>query len=226
MRSVTFSRGFQGQLFQSTLLKVPGFWEVEMELQGQKIPIYLDSSKSYLVSGSVIRLKDKKNITEERRRQLNPVDLSKIPTDDALPLGNPEAENKIVVFTDPHCSYCSKLHKVMKQAVEERSDLLFQIKLLPLKQSSQALSKTIACSQSMEQLEAAYEGKPVPEEACEKDIIEQNEALARSLGIRGTPTLVLPNGQVVSGYRSLTDLLELIDQAIENKKSRNVSFEG
>ncbi|NOR49753.1 MAG: thioredoxin fold domain-containing protein [Desulfuromonadales bacterium] len=29
----------------------------------------------------------------------------------------PSAKNKIIVFADPHCPYCKKLHEVLKQAV-------------------------------------------------------------------------------------------------------------
>ena len=47
----------------------------------------------------------------------------------------------------------------MKEAVEKRSDLLFQIKLFPVKQSSLKVAKTIVCSKSMEQLETPFEKK-------------------------------------------------------------------
>jgi thiol:disulfide interchange protein DsbC len=208
--------GFQGELLSVEQAEMPGFWEIGMKVNNQNVPIYLDYSKSYMVSGNIIRLKDRKNLTEESYRKLNPVDLSRVPTDDALLLGNPEAEKKIIVFTDPHCPYCVKLHEVMKEAVAKRSDLLFQIKLMPLKASSKKVSETIACTKSMEQLEAAFAKQEVPEVSCENKTIEQNLAIAQSLGIRGTPALILPNGQVAPGYKPLDALLKLIDQAVES----------
>lgn len=214
-------KGFQGDVASVGFADVPGLWEIEMKVQGKNVPLYLDFSKSYLVSGNIIRLKDRKNLTEERYRQLNPVDLSRIPTSDVLLLGNPAAENKIIVFTDPHCPYCSKLHKELQQAVEKRSDLLFQIKLMPIKPSSRKISETIVCNNSMEQLEAAFAGKAIPDTDCETGVIEQNLALARSLGIRSTPTLVLPNGQIAPGYKALTVLLDLIDQNLVAQKNQS-----
>ncbi len=208
--------GFQGELLSVEQAAIPGFWEIGMKVKNQNVPLYLDYSKSYLVSGNIIRLKDKKNLTEESYRKLNPVDLSRIPTDDALLLGNPEAAKKIIVFTDPHCPYCVKLHEVMKEAVEKRSDLLFQIKLMPIKPSSKKVAETIACNGSMEQLEAAFAKKEIPEASCESKVIEQNLAVAKSLGIRSTPTLILPNGQIAPGYKPLEALLAIIDQAVES----------
>lgn len=209
--------GLQGDVLSVQQAAVPGFWEIGLKTQNQNIPLYLDYSKNYLFSGSLIRIQDKKNLTEESYRKLNPVDLSKIPTEDALLLGNPEAKNKIIVFTDPHCPYCVKLHEVMKAAVEKRSDLLFQIKLMPLKPSSKKIAATVVCTKSLEQLEAAFAKQEIPEVSCESTAIEQTLAVGQSLGISGTPALVLPNGQIVPGYKPLDELLELIDQALVNQ---------
>ncbi len=212
-------KGLQGEVVSTDFAEVPGLWQIGMKVQDKVLPVYMDFSKSYLISGNIIRLHDRKNLTEVRYRQLNPVDVASIPTDDALLLGNPMAENKIIVFTDPHCPYCKNLHEVLKQAVEKRSDLLFQIKLMPIKESSKGVAKTIVCNKSMEQLEAAFEKKPLPEAECETDVIGQTLAMAQSLGIRSTPTLILPNGQIAPGYKSLEALLELIDQSKIDGKS-------
>lgn len=211
-------QGIQGEIVSVDFAEVPGLWEIEMKVQEKKVPLYLDFSKSYLISGNVIRLNDKTNLTEERYRELNKVDLSHIPIDDALLLGNPEAPNRIIVFTDPHCPYCVKLHEVMKTAVANRSDLLFLIKLMPIKQSSKAIAESIVCSQSLEQLEAAFAKQEIPVTRCENKIIEQNLAIAKALGIRSTPTLILPNGQIAPGYKPLSALLELIDKSITKQK--------
>ena len=205
-------KNMQGEVVSTEFAEVPGLWKLGVQIQDKVLPAYLDFSKSYLISGNVIRLNDGKNLTEETYRKANPVDVSSIPVEDALLLGNPDAKNKIVVFTDPHCPYCKKLHAVLNEAVEKRSDLLFQIKLMPVKQSSLEVSKTIVCNQSMEQLEAAFEKKDLPKAECDSSAIDQTRAIAQSLGITSTPTLVLPNGQIAPGYKKLDRLLALIDQ--------------
>lgn len=211
-------QGIQGEVVSVNPSEVPGLFRVAMKMQGKIIPIYLDASGSYLFTGNVIRIKDRKNITEAHFQKLNPIDTSTIPLDDALILGNSEASQRILVFTDPHCPYCTKLHNVLHEAIKANSELVFYIKLIPFKQSSKKITQTILCNKSMEQLEMAFSGQALPEPTCESNIVEENLALAQALNIRGTPAMILPNGQISSGYRSLEDLLKLVaENQVESK---------
>lgn len=202
----------QGEVVAVSPSEVPGLYLVTVKMQGKNIPLYLDASATYMFSGNVIDLKNRRNLTEDLFRKLNPADVSAIPLDDALTLGDPQAQQQIIVFTDPHCPYCSQLHKVLYQALDADPNLVFQIVLLPMQQSSQRASQTIICNQSMEQLEEAFAGKPLPEATCDSDALQKNRALAQSLQITATPTLILPNGQIFAGYRALDDLLNLINE--------------
>jgi protein-disulfide isomerase len=82
---------------------VKGLWEIALEAQGQKGLVYLDSSKNYVISGSILNIKTKANITQERFSELTKinVDASQIPLDDALVLGEKDAKNRVIVFDDP-----------------------------------------------------------------------------------------------------------------------------
>ena len=211
-------KGIQGEVLTVTPAEMPGLYLVTMKMQGKTVPIYMDSTGSYLFTGNIIRLKDRKNLTEAHYQRLNPVDISTIPLDDALILGGPQATQHIIVFTDPHCPYCSKLHKVLEEAVKQTPDLAFYNKLIPLKPSSKQATKTILCNKSLEQLEQAFAGKSLPEPNCETDVAEKNLKLAQQLGIHGTPTLILPNGQVAPGYKPLDELLKLIEANKSVKK--------
>ena len=73
-------------------------------------------------------------------------------------------------------------------------------------------SKSIVCSKSMEFLEASFAGKPVPPASCDASVVDQTLALVGDLGIRSTPTLVLPDGLVVPGYKKAEALLLLIGE--------------
>jgi len=81
--------------------KIQGLWEIALEAKGQKGVIYLDSSRNFAVFGSVLDLKTKTNLTQERTSELNKVDVSTIPLDDALILGDKDAKYRIIVFDDP-----------------------------------------------------------------------------------------------------------------------------
>jgi thiol:disulfide interchange protein DsbC len=80
---------------------VKGMWEVDVEAGGKKGLVYIDFSKKYLISGSIISIKEKANLTQDRFALISKVDVSQIPLDDALVMGEKDAKYKVVVFDDP-----------------------------------------------------------------------------------------------------------------------------
>ena len=80
---------------------VKGFWEVYLESRGQKGIVYVDFPKKHFFSGALISLGGKKNLTQERLIELNKIDVSQIPLDDALVMGDQKARIRVIVFTDP-----------------------------------------------------------------------------------------------------------------------------
>jgi thiol:disulfide interchange protein DsbC len=80
---------------------VEGLWEVDIEAGGKKGLVYVDAAKKYLLSGSIIDIKEKKDLTQERISEISKVDVSQIPLDDALVMGDKEAKYRVIVFDDP-----------------------------------------------------------------------------------------------------------------------------
>jgi len=78
-----------------------GFWEIFLESGAKKNIIYLDFAKKHFFAGSLYSLKDRKNLTQERFSDLNKVDVSQIPLDDALVMGEKTAKYRAIVFDDP-----------------------------------------------------------------------------------------------------------------------------
>ncbi len=203
----------EGEVVGVSAAEVPGLWRVDMKMNNKTWPLYLDYSKSYLISGNVIQLSSRQNLTENHYRELNPVNISAVPLDDALLLGDPQAKTKVIVFTDPHCPYCSKLHQELKKALEVRPDIAWLIKLMPIKKGSREAAETILCEKSLDLLDAAFAGRQLPPPpACDTTDIDQTLQLAANLGLSSTPTLVMPNGRILPGYKELEHLLRLVDE--------------
>jgi len=80
---------------------VKGLWEVVFEVRGQKGIVYIGFSKELLVDGHIVNLKAKTSLTAERLSNLNRIDISMIPLDEALLMGDANAPKKVIVFTDP-----------------------------------------------------------------------------------------------------------------------------
>ena len=207
--------------------ELPGFWTVDAEKSGQKFPIFVDFSKKYILAGSVIKIATGEDLTQQRITKLNngktptapqsvaakKVDIKSIPLDDAILLGRADAKSKVIVFTDPECPYCKKLHVELQEVVRADANIAFLIKLMPLKMHPNAygISKTILCSANpLAVLEASFSGAPIASSACPTTKVDETLATAQRLGIASTPTLILPDGTLLPGYKKAADLLKIL----------------
>jgi thiol:disulfide interchange protein DsbC len=192
-----------------------GLWEVSIVNKGKPGLFYVDFSKNYIVSGSIVEVKTGKNKTAERVTKLQEsrrVDFSKIPLSQALVMGDAASPQKVVVFTDPECPYCGTLHQEMEKVVKDRKDIAFYIILFPLNFHKDAYwkSQSIMCSRSLKMLEDSFAKKEIPRPQCDTKEIDANIKLAGALGITGTPTLVLPDGRIHTGTMPADKLIEFI----------------
>ncbi len=200
---------------------VKGLWEVYLQSGNAKGIIYIDYSKKNFFSGAIVDIKAKKNLTQERAMELNKIDVSKIPLDDAIVMGDKNAQYKVIVFDDPDCPYCKKLHEEIKKVLAKRKDIAFMIKFFPLPmhgEDAYRKSKIMICEKSAKLLDDNFEGKPIPQQECKtkaleddaKKILENNSKLASEFGITGTPALIMPDGRLIPGYRPADELIEMI----------------
>jgi thiol:disulfide interchange protein DsbC len=192
---------------------LPGVWEVDVARDGRIYPLYLDYSLKYLFNGQFIRLSDMANLTGQRHTDLNRVDVASIPVQDAIRIGNPSANKKVIVLTDPTCPYCVKLHGEIKKAAAKDADVAFLVMPYPRNRNDKATygkCLAVVCSKSEKLLDDAYAGKELPAPSCKSGAVDETMKLADRLKIQGTPTMILPDGRLISGYMEADALLALI----------------
>ena len=80
---------------------IKGLWEVDVEGGGKRGVAYVDYSKKYVISGGIIDIKGRRNLTQERLTEINRINVAQIPLSDAFILGDRNAKHKIIVFDDP-----------------------------------------------------------------------------------------------------------------------------
>lgn len=186
---------------------VKGLWQIEVDAgEGKKGALMLDYAKKHFIVLSQLIPIDA--IGKPRK-----TDFSKLPLKDAIVLGAKNAKKKVVVFTDPDCPYCKKLHEEMKQAIEKRKDIAFYLILYPLPMHKDAYKKSqaVLCEKSVVLLDDAFSGKTVPEPKCGNEQVERNLKLAKDLDINGTPTIIREDGTMISAYLPADKLIEWID---------------
>lgn len=195
---------------------IKGFCEVVFENMGRMVIFYLDVDKKYFIFGSLVEVANMLNKTQESIKRIQDkkrIDTAKIPLSDALILGESGASKKVIVFTDPDCSFCGQLHRTMKQIIAKRKDIAFYIKFFPLPMHKDAYgkAKSIVCNKSLKMLEDNFEKKEIAKTECTTQEIDNSMKLAASLGISGTPALILPDGRLREGAMPEAELIDLID---------------
>jgi thiol:disulfide interchange protein DsbC len=196
---------------------IKGLWEVGIENKGARGLMYIGFSKKYIVGGPIFEIETASNKSQESLQRTENeipkyVDASSIPLNNALLMGQKDARYKVVVFTDPDCPFCGKLHEELKKVIAENKEIAFYLKLMPLAMHPDARwkSQSILCKKSLQLLEDNFGKRPIPKPECDTKDVDENTKLAEALGITGTPTLVMPDGQVVIGAkdaRAITDLV-------------------
>jgi thiol:disulfide interchange protein DsbC len=193
-----------------------GICEVAIEIGGQTNIFYFDIAKTHLFFGNLVEMKTMTNRTAQSVAEIQDkkrIDISKISLTAAIVLGDLKAEKKVIIFTDPDCPYCSSLHNVMKQIIATRKDIAFYIKMYPLEFHKDAYwkSKSIVCNNSLQLLQDCFDKKEIAKTDCKTEEVDNNIKLAKSLGITGTPTIILPDGRLRIGAMPEAELIKLID---------------
>lgn len=196
---------------------VKGLYEVTIENNGQLGVAYVDYSKKYVMSGPIFSVETRKPVNAEQAPATSQrkIDIAVIPVKNSILLGNPDGKKRLFVFTDPDCPFCSKLHHELIKLIYMEPDLAIYVKMFPLKMHPQAYDKArviLGAADPVYMLNKAFAGEQLPGPGA-KDLKEPVDAtikLAESLGITGTPTLVLPDGRIVSGFREADRIKRLL----------------
>jgi len=194
---------------------VNGLWEVDVEKGGKRWPLYVDFSKKHLIAGQIVQLSTKKNLTGGRVLSMNRIDVSKIPLAGAIVVGKPDAKRRIVVFDDPDCPHCAKLHETAKGIVAKHPDIAFFVRPFPRNGDRPTREKalSIVCAGTVKALEDAFAGKALPKGKCGTRAVDETIRAAERFNIRSTPTMILPDGRVVPGALEADAILSLLSDS-------------
>lgn len=204
--------------------EVAGLWVVDVVQGGRKFPIYMDATGQYVISGRIIRLRDGKNLTEARFERLNAVDVASVPLDNSIVIGNPRAKHRIIVFADPDCPYCARMHAEEKKLVAEDKDVAFFVKVYARNGNPRTIAKvrSILCAKkgALKRLDDAFAGVPLPPAGCPTTAPEETARLAATLHVAATPTMILPDGRMISGYRNAQAIRQLLAESASSVRAK------
>jgi len=188
-----------------SLSPIKGLFEVAM---GKNLA-YVDATARYALFGNVFDLQGNRDLTADRRAELDRVDVDALPRQLAHRVVKGNGQRVLFSFADPQCGYC----KVLEQTLQQLGDATVYTFVMPLLgPESRRLARAIACAADPAATWSALmlQGlkptpSPAPEPGCE-DKVDAVEKLAASLGVSGTPTLISSDGRKQAGALTLEQL--------------------
>jgi thiol:disulfide interchange protein DsbC len=176
------------------------------EVRSGRTVLYMDESGRYVLVGELYDFTGRKNLTAERLLNLAAVTFDELPLEHAVRLGPANGSRRMAVFDDVDCPFCRRFHKeVVPRLIEDGVGVyVFLHPLTNLHPQAEAKSRAVWCSEDRAgALEAALSDRlPVGQAPrCETPLAKIQE-LATTLGVTGTPTLILDNGQRIDGFAS------------------------
>ena len=178
---------------------VKGFYQVGVD--GGDI-VYVSADGRYLLSGTLIDLVSLENLTERVLAGQRVKTLSGV-REDSMIIFEPEGTMKhtLTTFTDIDCPYCRKMHREM--ALLNSMGIRVRYMWFPRAgvgslSYEKAVSVWCADDQQIEMTKA--KSGAVPEIRICENPVRDHMALARRLGLRGTPYTVTDTGRAISGY--------------------------
>ena len=182
------------QIDEISKTPMPGLYEVRV---GNEL-LYTDAEGNYLIQGSLLDTRNKKNITDERIEKLTAVDFKDLPLKSAFTVVRGNGKRQMAVFEDPNCGYCKRFEKDM-QKIDNVTVHMFLIPILGA--DSEEKSRNIWCAKDKVKVWNDWMHNNITPKAasCNTDALTTNLEFAKKYRITGTPTIVFADGTRVPG---------------------------
>lgn len=194
-----------------------GLYEVRVGTEEGIRIVYTDERADHIFVGNIFDNRTQTDLTEARMRKLNAIRFADLPLAQAFKLVRGKGTRQLAYFSDPRCPYCKKFD----QEIVKMDDVTVHVFLFPIiAPDSPQLSRAVWCSPDRAKawLDLMLNNVvPTASGNCPNPI-DQNLVLGKKLRVNGTPTLILADGQRMSGWRPAPQLSKLLDEAQANKQ--------
>lgn len=177
---------------------VPGLWELA---RGSDV-VYVTADGKYALAGDLYEVDTDTNVSERRRRDVRLGLLASVPESQMVVFSPKDPKYTVTVFTDIDCAYCRKLHS----EIAKYNELGIRVRYLFYPRSgpnTESWDKAVAvwCSQNRnDTLTRAKRGEQIKLAKCGATPVDHDYELGQEIGLRGTPAILLANGDMLPGY--------------------------
>ena len=162
---------------------------------------YMTGNGDYLIRGDFFDLKTRKNLTDEHASKVRQSAMSELGDEKMIVYTPEETKHTVTIFTDIDCPYCRKLHHEM--ADYNAAGIKVRYLLYPragVGSPSYDKAVSVWCADDRNAaMDTAKNMQPVEPKSCDNPV-KDHLALGEVFGVRGTPAIVMENGEVLPGY--------------------------
>ena len=173
---------------------------------------YITNDGKYLFQGNLIDMKTREDLSETRRKGIRAAAINDFGEDRMIIFPAKEPRHTITVFTDIDCGYCRKLHNEM----DKYNDKGITVRYLLYPRSgpnTPSFEKAVSvwCKEDRRQaLTDAKAGIKLAKADCDNPVKEEYD-LGSLVGVRGTPAIILEDGEMLPGYIPANKLAKALD---------------
>jgi thiol:disulfide interchange protein DsbC len=182
-----------------------GLFEIRM---GNEV-MYSDAEGNFLIQGSLIDVKQKRNLTEERVEKLSAIPFEQLPLKTAFTQVRGNGKRKLAVFADPNCGYCKRFEKDLQKL----DNVTIHHFLSPvLGEESKNKSKNIWCAKDKAKTwnDWMINGTTPLAANCDSSAIDTIVAFGQKNRITGTPMILFADGTRVPGAVSMAQVEKML----------------
>ncbi|MDY6828966.1 MAG: DsbC family protein [Pseudomonadota bacterium] len=139
--------------------------------------------------------------------------LQAVPEEDLVVFSSPDAQTRVYVFTDVDCPFCSKMHEQMASIHKQGIEVAY-VAFPRNGPGSPTYRKMVSiwCAEDRKAaMTASKAGRAVKSTECANPVAQQFR-LGLELGVQATPSVVLEDGRLISGFVSAEHLRDMIAQ--------------
>jgi thiol:disulfide interchange protein DsbC len=179
---------------------------------GSKL-FYVSNDGKYLMQGSLIEMATRTNLSERRLDSIRLAVIKDLKASNMIVFPAAEQRHVVTVFTDIDCGYCRKLHA----EIDQYNALGITVRYMMYPRSgpdtpSYDKAVSVWCSKDRQQaLTRSKAGETLPKGSCDNPV-RAHYSTGQQLGIRGTPAILLENGELLPGYLPAAKLANEIEK--------------
>lgn len=184
---------------------------LEVEVGGTLL--YTDPQANFVMQGSLLDSKSRVDLTKQRMQELNRVSLDDLPLDKAIKLVKGDGSRRLVIFEDPNCGYCKRLHTTLQ---EIDNVTVYSLMFPVLGSDSRRKAEDIWCAENSSKTLTDWMGGGIrPEKASCEHPLDQLLAVGQKLRIQGTPAIYFADGSRADGWLPAAQLQARLEAAAD-----------